>query len=52
MFKSDVVCVEEGSDMFPDMVDAVGLMAPEKPSLFVNFRVADLLGVEVKTISH
>jgi hypothetical protein len=44
--------IEEGRDLFPDMVNDVGWMAPENLSLFVHFRGVDFLGVEVKTISH
>ena len=51
MVKSDVVCVEEGSDLFPDVVDDVGRMAAEEPSLFEEFRGTNLLGAEVKSVS-
>ena len=44
--------IEEVSDLFPDIFDVVGRMAAKKPSLFEKLRGADLLGVEVKTISH
>ena len=52
MVESDAMCVEEGGELFPDMDDAVGCVAPEKSSLFVHFRGADLLGVEVESIRH
>ena len=51
MVEGDSVFVEEGSDLFPDMVDAVGRMAAIEPSLFVEFRGADLLGAELKSVS-
>ena len=35
--EGNVVLIEEGSDLFPDVVDAVCSVAPKKPSLFVNF---------------
>ena len=52
MVEGNSMLIEEDSDLFPDMVDAVSWVAPKKPSLFVNFCGADLLGVEVETISH
>ena len=51
MVKRDVVCVEKCSDLFADMVDAVGRMAAVEPSLFVEFRGADFLGAEVTSVS-
>ena len=44
--------IEEGSELFPDMVDAVGCVAPVKPTLFVHLSGTDLLGVEVETIGY
>ena len=52
MVKCNALLIEEGSDLFSDMVDAVGCMIPEKPSLLEHFCGADLLGSEVETISH
>jgi hypothetical protein len=51
MVKSDVVFVEKGSDLFPDMFDAFGRMATVEPSLFAEFRGVELLGAEVKSVS-
>ena len=50
--KGNAMLIEEGNDLFPVMVDAVGWVATEKPSLLEHFRGADLLGVEVESISH
>ena len=50
MVKGNAVFFKEDSDLFPDVVDAVGRMAAVEPSLFVKFRVADLLGAEVKSV--
>ena len=44
--------IEEVSDLFPDMVDAIGWVATENLSLLEQFRGADLLGVTVESISH
>ena len=52
MVEGYAILIEEGSDLFPDMVDAVGWMAPEKPTLFEFFCGYDLLGAEVETICH
>jgi hypothetical protein len=49
--EGDAMLVEECSDLFSDMVDAVGRMAAKEPSLFEEFRGPDLLGVEVKSVS-
>ena len=35
MVEGNVMLIEEGSDLFPDMVDAVGWVATEKPSLLL-----------------
>ena len=51
MVKSDVVFVEKVSDLFPDMVDAVGRMAAVEPSLFEEFLGINLLGAEVNPVS-
>ena len=48
--KCNALLIEEGSDLFPDVVDAVGWVATEKPSLLENFRGADLLGSEVEPL--
>ena len=50
--KGNAMLIIEGSDLFPDMVDAVGWVANKKPSLLEHFRGADLLGVTVESISH
>ena len=50
--ESDAMCVEEGGELLPDMVDAVGCVAPEKPTLFVHLSGTDLLRVEIETIGY
>jgi hypothetical protein len=50
--EGDAMYIEEGSELFPDMVDAVGCVAPVKPTLFVHLSGTDLLGVEVETIGY
>ena len=34
--KCNAMLIEEGSDLFPDMVDSVGWMAAENPSLSIR----------------
>ena len=50
--KGDSMHIEEGSELFPDMVDAVSCVAPVKPTLFVHLSGTDLLRVEIETISY
>ena len=51
MVEGNSMLIEERRDLLPDMVNAVGWMAAEEPSLFEEFRGADLLGAEVKSVS-
>ena len=51
MVKDNVVFVEESSDLFPDMVNAVGRVAVKDPSLFEEFRGTNLLGAELISVS-
>jgi hypothetical protein len=50
--EGNAMLIEKGSDLFPDMVDAIGWVATENLSLLEQFRGADLLGVTVESISH